>query len=187
MVSKWTLKCCSQECKMAQFLWRRIWNYLMKLYVHVFSKPAIPPQQIFPEENTVCSYSMWYHLQELITENLNVHSSKPSEQTMVQPLMEYYAAIQKWASKEERSLSEDMNWFSGYLLKWKNAKYKSIYRKYLLCKKEKEIKIRIQNSISGHTPKRIKNKCSNKNWYTKLHISTVHSNWKKETTQVAYN
>ena len=42
--------------------------------------------------------------------------------------------------------------------------------------KEKEIKICIQNSISGHTPKRIKNKCSNKNWYTKLHISTVHSN-----------
>ena len=159
----------------------------MKLYVHVLSKPAIPPLQIFPEENTVCSYSMWYHLQELITENLNVHSSKPSEQTMVQPLMEYYAAIQKWASKEERSLSADMKWFSGYLLKWKNAKYKSIYRKYLLCKKEKEIKICIQNSISGHTPKRIKNKCSNKNWYTKLHISTVHSNWKKETTQVAYN
>ena len=95
MVSKWTLKCCSQECKMGQFLWRRIWQYLMKLYVHVLSKPAIPPLQIFPEENTVCSYSMWYHLQELITENLNVRSRKPSEQTMIHPSMEYYAAIQK--------------------------------------------------------------------------------------------
>lgn len=70
----------------------------------ILSKPVIPPLQIFPEENTVCSYSMWYHLQELITENLNVHSRKPSEQTMVHPSIEYYSHTEM--SKQGRMVSK---------------------------------------------------------------------------------
>lgn len=151
----------------------------MKLYVHVLSKPAIPPLQIFPEENTLCSYSMWYHLQ-----RANYWKPKcPLKKTIwtnheLHPSMEYYAATQKWASKEEWSLSVDMKWFSGPALKWKMPSTKASIEN-IFCVRKMKLKYVYRNSISGHMPKRIKNKCSNKNWYTKLHISAVHSNWKK--------
>jgi hypothetical protein len=50
-----TLFHCWWDCKLAQPLWKSVWQFLRKLYIVLPEDPAIPLLGIYPEDVSTCN------------------------------------------------------------------------------------------------------------------------------------
>jgi hypothetical protein len=111
------------DCKLAQPLWKSVWQFLRKLDIILPEDPAIPLLGIYPEDATTCSkdtcYTMFVASLFIIARSWN-EPRCPSTEEWIQNMwyiytMEYYSAIKidefmkflgKWMKLENIILSK---------------------------------------------------------------------------------